>query len=610
VSLRSLPSLPTDRHQASHLLKLLDHHISRLEAPPEEHSYESWCCPRRRPPSLWPSPPTTMAADNAKPTLKLETSQFNSQAMPPPPTSAATPSANPRPILKLNTSSRQSSFSADAQTPSTERKIKIKVNPSQPSTSATAVSATPAASTPTVTKTKAGRSSKPTEKIIEAKKRQFSEVDNEDDDENTPMASRKVQKTQKMKIKMRTSQTDLPRKAFGVQTPTSNRLLLKAKGERVDHEPGEAWDSEASDREDDPVREAAMILRTLPGTSTEYLNKAIEDGRIGHPKPPNGNGADLSIDWLDAKERRAMVTIDGHHYAAVLVDLPTVVEAMKTWDRKNFLKNMDITQMLLCFAPVATEQEAKTIGLPPMVQQAEHKWPHGLTPPMHDAINRRFRKQPSEKQLISAAAQVKKLLADDLAAVEPPTYEFIQDDEDGYFDSGDEDAEGEEETEEDYFANAGGASSEPIREVDLNAGLEAELEAELAGDLFGEEMDGATPGTQLEAQTPMTLDATTPAAVADEDQDEDDEDEEEDVSDEDEDDEEDDDELDEEEAAKQAELREIRSELLELQRKVTNFESQLASQTNALMRNRMQNNIQNLKKEIQLRKAKLNITDD
>lgn len=554
-----------------------------------------------------------MAPDSSKPSLKLETSQLKSQTMPPPPPGAATPSANPRPILKLNTS-RQSSFSADASTPTAERKIKIKVNSSQPSTPA----ATASASGPAVTKTKAGRPSKPTEKIIEAKKRQFSEVD-DDDDENAPMAARKVQKVQKvqktqkaqkaqkMKIKMRPSHSELPRKAFSVQTPTTgNRLLLKAKGERVDHEPGEAWDSEASDREDDPVREAAMILRTLPGTSTEYLNKAIEEGRIGHPKPPNGNGADLSIDWLDAKERRAMVTIDGHHYAAVLVDLPTVVEAMKTWDRKNFMKNMDITQMLLCFAPVSTEQEAKTVPLPPMVQQAEHKWPHGLTPPMHDAINRRFRKQPSEKQLISAAAQVKKLLADDLNAMET-AYEFIQDDEDGYFDSGEEDAEGEEDNVEDYFTN-GPAPSQVLDEEDLNAVLEAELEAELAGDLF-EEMDGATPGTQLEAQTPMTLDATTPAAVADEEPDEEEEEEEE-VSDEDEDDEEDDDELDEEEAAKQAELREIKSEMIGLQKKVTDLESQLAQQTNALMRNRMQNNIQNLKKEIQLRKAKLNITDD
>ncbi|KAI1862285.1 uncharacterized protein JN550_010292 [Neoarthrinium moseri] len=533
-----------------------------------------------------------MAPSDSKPALKLETGQFSSQEMPPPPTTTtATPSTEkPRPILKLSTS-RQSSFSADTGTPSAEKKIKIKVNSSQPNT--------PAPSVPTITKTKAGRASKPTEKIIEAKKRSY---ESDDDDENAPMINRKVHT-----IKMKNPPAAGSRKPFLLPTPTG-KVFLKPKGEKIPHVPGEAYDSEASDRETDLVRESAVILRTLPGPATEYLNKALEEGRIGQPKPPNGNGADLSVEWLDAKDRRAMVTVDGRHYAAVLVDLPTIIEAMKTWDRKNFLKNMDITQMLLCFAEVKNEQDARYIALPPMVQNSEYKWPHGLTPPMHDAVNRRFRKQPSEKQLVSAAAQVKRLLAEDALAIEPPTYEFIQDEEDGFYESGEEDAEGEEEL-DDYFGNQ--AAGQPVDEEvdDMDIDLEAELEAEFAGgDFETEMMEGETPGTQLEAQTPMTLEAATPAAAGG-DISEEDEEEEEEISDEDEDDD-DDDELDEDEAARQAQAREMKKELFGIRKKVADLEQQHASATNAIMRNRLQLNIQNLKKEIELRKAQLNITDD
>lgn len=534
-----------------------------------------------------------MSGDSSKPALKLETSHFSRHEMPPPPTTAmTTPSAEtPRPILKLSTS-RQSSFSGDMPTPSGEKKtIRIKVNSSQPST--------PAITVPPVKISKSGRSSKPTEKLIAAQKRAYESDDDEED--NAPMAGRRISK-----IQIRPPPPNSSKKAYAVQTPTG-RLLLKPKGKPVEHIPGEAWDSEASDREEDPVRESAMILRTLPGPSTEYLNKALEEGKIGLDKKLGG--ADLAIDWLDAKDRRAMVTIDGHHFAGVLVDLPTIVEAMKTWDKKNFMKNMDITQMLLCFARVNNEQEAKTVALPNMVQQQDHKWPHGMTPPMHDAVNRRFRKQPSEKQLISTAAQVKRLIAEDALCVEAPKYEFLQDEDEMFDESGEEDADGEDV--DDYFGGAeyGDEITQEIEEDD-NADLEAELEAELAGfdDMDMDIAEGATPATQLEAQTPMTLEAQTPAAGVADISDADGEEEE--ISEEDDDDDDDDDDLDEEEAAKHSELKESRSEMVSLQKKVADLESQMAAQSNLLMRNRIAHNINNLNKEIQLRKAQLNITDE
>ncbi|KAK7970556.1 hypothetical protein PG996_001015 [Apiospora saccharicola] len=511
-----------------------------------------------------------------KPTLKLNTA---SHGMPPPSTtdikSAATPAAdNPRPILKLNTASRQPSFGGDTPTPGgSEKKIKIKIQstPTTPGVSA------PAA----LTKTKAGRQPKPTAKVIESKKRNYSS------DEDQPLASKKI----KVK-KTGTGSTPL------ISASTPLNIKWRAKGEPVKHRPGDAYDSEADDKEGDPVRETLMVLRTLPGPSTEYLREALEKGTIGQPKA--AGGADVSIQFIDAKERRAMVTVDGEHYAAVLVDLPTITEAMKSWDRKAMMKNSDVTQMLLCFAKVKNETDAKSIALPPMAQRSELRWPHGLTPPMHDAVNRRFRKVMTEKQLASVSQMVKKLMADDEKAIET-SIEYIQENEDEEMSDSGADAEGDED-EEDYFGPQTGAEDEE-EEADIDD-EDLEREFELAGMEMDMEAEAATPATHMEAATPMTMGAATPAAPLQEASDNEVEEDGEDISEEDDDD--DDDELDEEELQK----REAREDLHQLEKQLAAAEAQLQAQQNPILKRRILNTIQKTKEEIALKKAKLGVTDD
>lgn len=518
---------------------------------------------------------------NKKPSLKLSTG--GSQDMPPPPTtaikSASTPATeNPRPILKLNTGSRAASFSGDGlPTPGgSERKIKIKINASQPGT--------PSSATPLI-KTKAGRLPKPTSKIIDSKKRSYSS------DEDQPLSISK-----KIKVK-KAGPSHQP--VISASTPLG--IKWRARGEPVKHRPGDAYDSEADDKETDPVRETLMILRTLPGPSTEYLRNALEQGTVGVPKQ-NG-GADVNIQFIEGKERRAMVTLNGEHYAAVLVDLPTITEAMKSWDRKAMMKNSDVTQMLLCFTRVKNEAEAKTVPLPAMAQMNDLKWPHGLTPPMHDAVNRRFRKILSEKQLASVSSQVKKLIADD-ANAESTHIEYIQDNEDENMSDSGADAEGEED-DVDYFGPQADAEEEEEEEIN-DADLEAEFEA---ADLDEMMMDAPTPATQAEAATPMTFGAATPAAPAADasDGEADDDDEEEEVSEEDD---EDDEELDEEEQRKQAEDRESREDLRQLQKQLSQAEGLLQAQNNPILRKRIFNTIVKTKEEIALKKAKLGIQDD
>ncbi|KXJ95514.1 TAFII55 protein conserved region-domain-containing protein [Microdochium bolleyi] len=518
--------------------------------------------------------------------------------MPPPPTTSETP----RPILKLNTASRQASFSSDAPTPSGEKKtIKIKIAASQPATPA----ATPGPPPPV--KSKAGRSMKPTAKILEAKKRAY----DDSDDEDRPMAASRSDGARPNKmIKIRNSAIRTPATPHS-STPISS-IKFKPRGEPVDHTPGDAYDSEASDKETDPVREQTFILRVLPGLPAEYLRKALAEGLIGVAKAQGG--ADFGIQFVDAKEKRALVTIDGRHYAAVLVDLPTITEAMKTWDRKNMMKNSDISQMLMCFAEVRNEQEARAVPLPPMAGKSEPKWPHGITPPMHDAQNRRFRKAISEKQWQSTATQVKKLMEDDKAA-EETHIEWIDENEDAEYDD-DEDAEGEDAGEVDgYFPPQDSVQGDDMEldapgdeEDDDDDDLLAEMEAAMAEHddaEMSEAVEGATPTAALEAPTPLA--AHTPAAGPDEPVSEEDEDEEE-ISDEDEDD--DDDEEDDEKVSRDRERREKMVDLKNYEEQLKKAESDILAQANPIFKNRLKTRIEALKKEIQVKKAALNIHEE
>ena len=111
------------------------------------------------------------------------------------------------------------------------------------------------------------------------------------------------------------------------------------------------YDSEASDREEDPTIDEDIILRMPAGEDSEYLRRAIANNTLGVTK-------DVHMRFLTSNGRRACVTIQNRRYAAVLVDLPCVVEAMKSWNKKEFYKSADVCQMLLVLGRVATDEEA------------------------------------------------------------------------------------------------------------------------------------------------------------------------------------------------------------------------------------------------------------
>ena len=160
---------------------------------------------------------------------------------------------------------------------------------------------------------------------------------------------------------------------------------------------GVGYDSEASDAEEDPLVESQFVLRMQPGEDCDYLRDAIVNKTLGAPRQEGG--ADVSLKFLDKEHRRVIINIRGATYAAVMVDLPCIIEGMKSWDKRGWWKVADICQMMLVLGPTQSDETAKTHPLPKEVDRETWAYAHGLTPPMHYVRKRRFRKPVSYTHL-------------------------------------------------------------------------------------------------------------------------------------------------------------------------------------------------------------------
>ncbi|CZR65906.1 related to transcription initiation factor TFIID subunit [Phialocephala subalpina] len=496
--------------------------------------------------------------------------------------------------LKLNTNGIPKAPSQDTPlaTPGGSKpriKLSIKSNPSTPA---------PAPSdNPKLKKTKAGRPSKPSQKLLESKKRIKVETDTEEEDDGGTIS---VQQPATKKVKLTFGAPKTPAPSRTPVTPVVFKTKSKV-GKPPPRDPGTGYDSEASDREIDPVIEEQFVLRMPPGDDCEYVRKMIEEKKIGIPKAQGG--ADISMKFFELRGRRGAVTVRGNIYAATLVDLPSITEGMKSWDKRGWWKSADICQMLLVFAPVKSEEEARTIALPDEIDRDTHQYPHGLTPPMHFARQRRFRKRLHKSTIERVEEEVQRLLKADESAVSS-SYEIIDPDAEerrashfdhfdaesnsGYGHDDEEDAEGEEDDQDQGYFNHQPVNSHE-EEVEDDPDLEREME-----EAFADELEAPTPDV---AETPLALPAAEP---------------EEDSGDESFDDEDDGEEaavvpaeLDEEQKQEQARIDGIREDIAELKRALWSNEQNLSRSTNALIRKRLEDTVRTQKRELNLKMSSI-----
>ncbi|KAK3740747.1 hypothetical protein RRG08_048989 [Elysia crispata] len=175
-------------------------------------------------------------------------------------------------------------------------------------------------------------------------------------------------------------------------------------------------------------QEQQFILR-LPPESAAQLHEDLKETSNVQLKDK------LSIE-LEPDMRHGRVRYGSEIYFAKLLDLPAIIESMKTVDKKTFYKTADICQMLVC----KTEEEwSKDDTEPPRKKDKDKKFVlnHGLTAPLKNVRKRRFRKTLKKKYMDQPEVEkeVRRLFRYDSEAIEVK-YEIIIDDEKSLSDSG------------------------------------------------------------------------------------------------------------------------------------------------------------------------------
>ena len=160
-----------------------------------------------------------------------------------------------------------------------------------------------------------------------------------------------------------------------------------------------------------------------PGPDCTYLHHLIETKTLD-------TSSDVFFKFVSP--RTAVVGVRGNLYSALLVDLPCILESVKTLDKKNVFKTADVCQMLLVGGRVQSEEEVRLPApggggkgdLGGGWKMSDIIYPHGITPPLQFVRKRRFRKRVSNRTIEAVEAEVDRLLAMDQEA-ESSKYEVL-----------------------------------------------------------------------------------------------------------------------------------------------------------------------------------------
>lgn len=500
------------------------------------------------------------------------------------------------------------------------------------------VSLPPEASPPKLKRTKVGRTTKPSKKALESQN-----ADDDDDgesDEELPhtIVSRKpllkARKSQTI-LKLRTSSEGGLTRLHSIPGSTTlasanlknlKGVKLKTKGRPPRRPWGEGYDSEASDKEEDPAIEEELILRLPPGDDADYVRNAITNKKLGVPLEQGG--ADICLHFFHEEGRRAAVRVRQNIYAATVVDLPCIIEGMKSWDKRGWWKAADIAQMLLAYAKVNNLEEAKTHPLPPEVDSTTFQYPHGITPPLHYARRRRFRKRLRAKDIEAIEDAVEKLIEADRKAqtVSAMVVDYddalaeqsqVDHDNEAQQDEQDEDLDEDAEGEDDLYGDMDGEGDlDDTMEQDAEgyedpfdedeAALAAELEGALFEDDGVDDLSGLVATPSQTAETPQAIETEAEAP------DDNDQEEEDDSGDDSEDDEDGagDDDAAEQDPVELARIQMVKDDIADLEAKVRHEQSKLVPGIYPIIRQKVDELVRKYKQEIQLKKAAIGLMDD
>ncbi|KAF6035705.1 Taf7 [Bugula neritina] len=177
--------------------------------------------------------------------------------------------------------------------------------------------------------------------------------------------------------------------------------------------------TDARRKDDQFDMEQHFILRLPPGQSMALAHE-LENG--------NNLKDNLHID-IQPDNRWGTVRYGSEVINAKLVDLPCIIETLKTTDNKTFYKTADISQMLICSNDMEPGDEEAESPKKKKEKEKKYQFLHGITPPLKNVRRRRFRKTLRKKpiDLASIEKEVKRLLRTDLEAIEVSYEEIIDD---------------------------------------------------------------------------------------------------------------------------------------------------------------------------------------
>lgn len=172
-----------------------------------------------------------------------------------------------------------------------------------------------------------------------------------------------------------------------------------------------------------PAELESQFILKLPEEPAKALRDIVKSGE---------NLKNRLMIQIDDDMRNGQVRLDNWLMHAKIVDLPTVIESLKTIDNKSFYKTADICQMMVCKtepdqAPVEEESPSKNKKKDPNKVDKKYLYPHGITPPTKNARKRRFRKTLKKKcaEAPEIEKEVKRLLRADNEAVSV-TWEVVE----------------------------------------------------------------------------------------------------------------------------------------------------------------------------------------